>query len=65
MTGYTLNWGGTHNVTVDELVGIVNISRICSLEEQQSEKKAQKKHNNNNNNGNIKQHKNCELRCHL
>lgn len=43
MTGYTLSRGGTRNETLDELVGIVNIRRMCcSLEEQQSEKKHRK-----------------------
>lgn len=43
MTGYTLSRGGTRNETLDELVGIVNIRRMCcSLEEQQSEKSTEK-----------------------
>lgn len=69
MTGYTLSRGGTRNETLDELVGRDRKYQEDVLQPGGATvgKRAQKKHNNNNkrNEENIKQHNNCELRCHL
>lgn len=67
MTGYTLSRGGTRNETLDELVGRDRKYQEDVLQPGGATvgKKAQKKNNNKRNEKNIKQHNNCELRCHL